>query len=384
MSRFAITGADIVLPDSIATSHAVLVEGGITLGVVPVTDVERGLEVIGLDGGTLWPGFVDIQVNGGGGVLFNDSPSVEAIATIAQAHRRYGTTSFLPTLISDTPDVIASAIEAASAAVEAGVPGVLGIHLEGPFLNAARKGVHEERHFAILDAAAIDLLSSMTRGVTLVTLAPERAPPGAIAELVRRGVIVAAGHTEATFEQVLAAADEGMTGLTHLFNAMSPLQSRAPGAVGAAFADPRLRAGLICDGAHVHPGAMRAALAAMGPDRLMLVTDAMPALGGPSDRFHLGGIEVMARGETCWTPDGVLAGSNLSMAGAVANAMTMMGASKVEAARMAGATPAGFLGMSHLRGAIKTGQVADFVHLTASGEVACVWQAGRQTTFMCA
>jgi N-acetylglucosamine-6-phosphate deacetylase len=327
--------------------------------------------------GDLLPGFIDVQVNGGGGVLFNDRPDVDGIAAIAGAHRRFGTTGLLPTLISDDLDTIARALAAVDEAIAAGVPGILGIHLEGPFLNPARKGIHDPAKFRILDAAAIDLLASLRRGRTLVTLAPEQAPPGAIRALVERGVIVAAGHTDATYEEVRAGIDEGLSGFTHLFNAMSPFGSRAPGVVGAALEDRTSWCGLIADGHHVHPAALRVALAAKGPEALLLVTDAMPTLGAADTEFVLGGTRIRADGGRLTGPDGTLAGAQLDMASAVGNATRMMGIELAVAARMASANPARVLGLAGERGTIAPGLAADLVLLGADGEVLETWINGR-------
>jgi N-acetylglucosamine-6-phosphate deacetylase len=253
----------VLTPAGFETNRCVLIESERIGAIIDAAAVPAGARRRELDGDLL-PGFIDLQVNGGGGVLFNDQPTVAGIAAIAEAHRRFGTTGLLPTLISDELDAIARAIAAVDAAIEAGVPGVIGIHIEGPFLNPARKGIHDPSKFRTLDNEAIELLSSSRRGRTLVTLAPELAPPGAIRALTERGVVVAAGHSEASYEEVRAAIGEGLTGFTHLFNAMSQLGSRAPGVVGAALDDRTSWCGLIADGIHVHPASMRIALVRSG------------------------------------------------------------------------------------------------------------------------
>jgi N-acetylglucosamine-6-phosphate deacetylase len=376
MSGLFLTGATLVLPEGEREGLGLHVEADRIAAILPHDRPPPGARVVALDGGALWPGFIDTQVNGGGGALFNADPSVEAIATMAAAHARHGTTGLLPTLITDDLDKVAAAIAAVDDAIAAGVPGVLGVHLEGPFLNVARKGVHDAAKFRVIDEAAITLFSSLKRGVTLVTLAPETAPPGAIAALRKAGVVVAAGHTDAEFDAVQAAFAEGLTGFTHLYNAMSPLGARAPGAVGAAMAHDAAIAGIIVDGVHVHPAALRVALKAMGPDRLMLVTDAMATAGTDMASFTLDGRVILAKGQTCWTPDGVLAGSNLTMDQAVANARSMLDQPSAAVARMAATTPARFLGLSATHGAIRAGGRADLVHLDAGGAVAGVWQGG--------
>ncbi len=375
MTRIALTGAAILTGGALLHDHALVMAEDRIEAVIPVEKLGADILIEPLDGGTLVPGFIDTQVNGGGGVLFNDSPTVEGIATIAEAHRRFGTTALLPTLISDDLEVVAAAIAAVDAAIEAGVPGIAGIHIEGPFLNTGKKGIHNAAKFRVLDEAAINLLGSLKHGRTLVTLAPENAPPGAIRALVERGVIVAAGHSLASYEAMKRAIDEGLSAVTHLYNAMTGLESRAPGVVGAAL-DHGLTSGIIVDGHHVHPAALRVAYKVLGPKRLMLVTDAMPTTGWDQDHFLLGDREIFARDGTLRGGDGTLAGSALDMAGAVRNAVGMMGVGLTEASIMASRAPARLLGMETQRGTIAAGYAADLVHLDDAMEAQKVWIAG--------
>ncbi|MFN9611301.1 MAG: N-acetylglucosamine-6-phosphate deacetylase [Hyphomonadaceae bacterium] len=378
MTSVAFHNGRFALGEQILSGQTLLVSGGKIEALGPDLAIPAHYARYDLSGDILSPGFVDIQVNGGGGALFNDAPTVETIATIAKAHAKFGTTSLLPTLISDDLDKVAQAIAAVDAAIEAGVPGVLGIHLEGPFLNARRKGVHDASKFKVLDQNAIELLTSLTRGKTLITLAPETAPPGAIAELVRRGAAVFAGHTEASYEQIIAAEAEGLRGFTHIFNAMSQLASRAPGVVGAALASPTAFSGLIADGVHVHPANMALVARLLGPQRTVLVSDAMPTLGSDQDWFELKGEKIFARGLTCYTPDGVLAGSNLSMHDALGVMMQQAGIQLAEALQMASHAPALAMGIEVQVGQLVIGAQADFVQLDADANLVKVWQNGRQ------
>ncbi|MFO0317865.1 MAG: N-acetylglucosamine-6-phosphate deacetylase [Hyphomonadaceae bacterium] len=378
MTSVAFHNGRFALGEQILSGQTLLVSGGKIEALGPDLAIPAHYARYDLSGDILSPGFVDIQVNGGGGALFNDAPTVETIATIAKAHAKFGTTSLLPTLISDDLDKVAQAIAAVDAAIEAGVPGVLGIHLEGPFLNARRKGVHDASKFKVLDQNAIELLTSLTRGKTLITLAPETAPPGAIAELVRRGAVVFAGHTEASYEQIIAAEAEGLRGFTHIFNAMSQLASRAPGVVGAALASPTAFSGLIADGVHVHPANMALVARLLGPQRTVLVSDAMPTLGSDQDWFELKGEKIFARGLTCYTPDGVLAGSNLSMHDALGVMMQQAGIQLAEALQMASHAPALAMGIEVQVGQLVIGAQADFVQLDADANLVKVWQNGRQ------
>ncbi len=316
-----------------------------------------------LEGGYLLPGFIDCQVNGGGGVLFNEAPTVDGIRAIAEAHRRFGTTGFLPTLISDDVQVMRAAIAAVDEAIASGVPGVLGIHIEGPYLAPARKGVHDADQFREPSAEELELLGSMRHGITLLTLAPERVSAQTLAALQEQGVMVTAGHTAADYATMRAALDAGVRGFTHLFNAMSPFTSREPGVVGAALEDADSWCGLIVDGHHVHPASLRVAIAAKAQGKMFLVTDAMPPVGTDAARFELHGQTITVSDGICRTDGGVLAGSALDMATAVRNCVHMLGLPVAEAARMASAYPADFLGLAADRGHITAGCRADFVVL---------------------
>jgi N-acetylglucosamine-6-phosphate deacetylase len=382
MTTKALIGARILAQGVWLDDHAVVISDGQIANVLPVADTESGPERVTLKGGILLPGFIDTQVNGGGGALLNDVPTVAGIRAIAAAHRTFGTTGLLPTLISDDLDVVAAAIAAVDDAIVAGVPGVLGIHIEGPFLNPGKRGIHDATKFRTLDHEAVALLSSLKQGKTLVTLAPESLATGMIQTLVGRGVIVAAGHTLATYDQMQLAFDQGVTGVTHLFNAMTQLDSRAPGVVGAALSDPRCISGLIVDGHHVHPAALRLALKARGPEGLMLVTDAMPSVGSGQKHFLLAGQTISAENGVCRAADGTLAGSDLDMATAFRNAITMMNVDIATASRMASGTPATFLGLSHRRGDIAPGFSADLVHLDGDLCVTATWIDGVREDVM--
>jgi N-acetylglucosamine-6-phosphate deacetylase len=331
-----------------------------------------------LQGQTLLPGFIDVQVNGGGGVLFNDDPSVESIREIGRAHRRFGTTGFLPTLISDDLDVVSRAVKAAQDAIEAGVPGVLGIHIEGPFLNAARKGVHDETKLRWLNEDALGLLTSLKGGKTLVTLAPERTTPQIIRKLSNAGVIVSAGHTNGTYAEIRTALDHGLTGFTHLFNAMSQLTGREPGAVGAALDDDGSWCGIILDGHHVDPVVLKIAMRSKRRDRFMLVTDAMPTVGAPNKTFSLQGRPIsVAYDNMLVDENGRLAGSDIDMATAVRNSLEMLDVDLPHAARMASLYPATFLGLDRELGRIEAGYRADLVLVDAGLNVIETWIDGQ-------
>jgi N-acetylglucosamine-6-phosphate deacetylase len=326
-------------------------------------------------GSWLAPGFIDVQVNGGGDVLFNDSPTPEGIAAIAAAHRRFGTTALLPTLISDSLAAMRAAADAVDAAAAA-MPEVLGIHFEGPFLSPERAGVHNRALLRAPSPEELALLTAPRRGVTLVTVAPERLMPGTIGELVRSGVRVALGHSTASYEETRSALDEGLVGFTHLFNAMPPPLARAPGPVAAALEEPRAFYGLIVDGVHVAPAMLRLALRGLG--QAMLVTDAMPPVGGSGQSFRLYGEEIRVEDGRCTTADGTLAGSALDMANAVRNCVRLLDLPLTQALRLASAAPAAFLGLGHRLGHLMPGYRADIVALDpADIRVLATWVAGE-------
>ena len=363
------------------TGQCVLLEGSRILDIVPESHPScRSAAQVDLGGRLLLPGFIDSQVNGGGGVLFNDAPTVDSIRQIGDAHRRFGTTAFMPTLISADLDVVARAIAAARGAIEAGVPGVLGIHIEGPFLNVERKGVHDPAKLRELDTSAVGLLTSLGAGRTLVTLAPEMTTPDIIRKLTTAGVIVSAGHTNATYMEVVQALRHGLTGFTHLFNAMSQLTGREPGVVGAALESLDSWCGIIVDGEHISPVVLRLAMRCKPADRFMLVTDAMSSLGTDARSFKLHGRTITVSGSICLDEDGRLAGSNIDMASCVRNAVSMLGVSLPEAVRMASLYPAEFLGLSHELGRIEPGYRANLVLADEQLNVAETWVDGRRAT----
>ena len=334
-------------------------------------------ETVALPAGSiLAPGFIDIQVNGGGGVLLNDQPNEDGLRRIVEAHRKMGTTGCLPTLITDRADVIQQLATAAATACQ--IPGVLGFHLEGPALNRARKGIHPESEIRLPDAEDLAAIRRIGRcGRSMVTLAPECVPPSMISDFLDNGLRVSAGHTEATAVQIAKAADHGLTGVTHLFNAMSQLTPREPGVVGAALDDRRLFAGIICDGQHVDPVGLRLALRCKGPDRLMLVTDAMSLVGTERRQFLLQGRQIELREGRLTGPDGTLAGAHLGMIEAVRNATLLLGAPMSDALIMASRTPATFLGLDRQLGSIAPAYRADLVAFNAEFEVIETWIGGR-------
>jgi N-acetylglucosamine-6-phosphate deacetylase len=373
-------------PYAVAASHvfdgtavhrdaAVVIAGERVAALMPREELPRDMVSEFFDGLWLAPGFIDLQVNGGGDVLFNELPTPEGIATIAAAHRKFGTTALLPTFMTDTVEKMRAALEAVRLARSV-QPSVLGIHLEGPFLSPERPGVHAVDRIRAPTPTDIDIITADAPGVVLVTLAPERVPQGFIRHLVAKGVRVSLGHTMATYEQTRAALAEGLSGFTHLFNAMPQLASRAPGPIAAALETPGVWYSLIVDGIHVAPAMLRLTL--RGAGRPVLITDAMPPVGGRRPTFKLYGDEIRTIDGRCMRKDGVLAGAALDMASAVRNCVQMLQVPLEQALAFASVNPAEFIGLGDRLGRIAAGFRADLVAFEPENiRVVRTWVAGR-------
>ena len=378
----SVTDGHAVLADRVFDGHgwhtevAVMIRGGRIAGIGSWGEVPSDWTQTRLPAGAfLAPGFIDLQVNGGGGVLLNDQPTVDGMRAVARAHRRYGTTACLPTLITDTRERMRTAIAAARSI--AGRDGILGLHLEGPFISPKRPGVHPPERIVQPDAGDLDELCELAgAGRSLLTLAPECVPAGFVRALASAGVRVSIGHSEASAAVVMRAVADGATGVTHLFNAMPPMSARAPGIIGAALAEHRLTAGLIVDGIHVDPVAVQAAFRAKGAERIALVSDAMPTVGTSLDRFELAGRTIKRVEGRLTTEAGTLAGAHLDMASAVRNAIELADVPVEDALRAASLTPARFLGLDHERGVVVAGARADLVALTQELTVIATWVGG--------
>ncbi len=376
--RLLLHGARVLTETGVQDDAAVLIENGLILDILPgaTASAPDAVEERLPEGAILAPGFIDVQVNGGGGILFNETPTVEAACAIAAAHRRFGTTSLLPTVITDRPDVMRQGAEAARAASLIPDSGVLGVHLEGPFISPKRPGVHSPGLIRAMRPADAAWLAALAGTVPLlVTLAPEEVETAFLDEMATAGVVMSAGHTAASAERVADSLLHGLRGFTHLFNAMPPLVGREPGPVGAALADGTAWCGLIVDGVHVHPVSLRLALAARPSARMLLVTDAMPVLGTADDSFSLYGAKILRRHGRLEREDGTLAGADLDMAAAVRNSVQMLGVSAERALRMASTYPADFMRLAD-RGRIAPGLRADMVLLTEALAVQGTWIGG--------
>ena len=361
---------------SVHEDSAVLIDGSEIAAIVPYGQIPKSMSVRELSGETwLAPGFIDIQVNGGGDLLFTDEPTPDTIRTMVAAHRKFGTTRLLPTLISDSFDKMAAAMAAVDE-VAGSEPGVLGIHLEGPFLSPEKSGVHNREMLRRPTEKDLAMLAVRRNGVTLVTLAPEMVPEQFIIRLATAGVRISLGHSMATYAQTNSAIEAGVTGFTHLFNAMRPLDSREPGPIAAALESPQAYYGLIVDGVHVAPAMLRLAL--RGGGHPILITDAMPPVGGTRKRFALQGKTILVNEGRCTDPDGTLAGACLDMASAVRNCVRLTNVTLPNALRFASTNAAEFLGYGHVLGRLAPGFQADMVAFDGvTIDVLATWVAGN-------
>ncbi|MCL6707190.1 N-acetylglucosamine-6-phosphate deacetylase [Pseudomonas sp. R2.Fl] len=377
-ARFAITAARLFDGERFLDDSALIIGDGRVEAVVDRRSLPAGLACVDAGENLIVPGFVDLQVNGGGGVLFNNDPTPEGIRTICAAHARFGTTALMVTLITDTPALRDIALEAGTEAAEARVPGFLGLHLEGPHLSATRKGTHDPGLIRPMTEADLALLTAAAGGfgLPMITVAPESVTPVQIARLVTAGYRVSLGHTDTTAAAVAAYIDAGASLVTHLFNAMSQLGNREPGLVGAALDNGALSCGLIADGFHVDPISMRIALAAKrGPGRIFLVTDAMSSIGSDETGFELNGRHVYRRGGRLTLADGTLAGADIDMLSCVRFVRERLGLPLEEALRMASLYPADAV-RAPTKGRLAPGSDADFLLLSYDLDLVATYIAG--------
>ncbi|MBO6919228.1 MAG: N-acetylglucosamine-6-phosphate deacetylase [Rhizobiaceae bacterium] len=381
--KTAYIGADIFDGQQMRTNCALLINGDRIDGIVSVDALSDDYTRVKLSGGLLTSGFIDLQVNGGGGVLLNQDTSIQGIQTICEAHLQFGTTSLLPTLITDAPDITKRAIDAAIEAESANLPGFLGLHLEGPHLSMQKKGAHSPDLIRHVTDQDIEILCEAKQSLSklLITIAPESVNCDQISQLASCGIHLSLGHSAATSQQAKEAFTAGISSVTHLYNAMSPLTHREPGIVGAALNTDDIYCGLIADGFHVNADAINIALKMKtGRGKLMLVTDAMSTIGRNQDEFELNGRMVKREGGRLTLSDGTLAGADLDMISAVRFMIEHTCCDRFEALRMASSYPAQYLNLGENYGHLKKGAYANFLHLTDEMDISSIWQNGRKSS----
>jgi N-acetylglucosamine-6-phosphate deacetylase len=360
--------------DFLANQVITITDGVISKIDQSVNDID--VKVTGL----VVPGYIDLQVNGGGGALFNDSPSLDKLKTIMAAHAQFGTTAMMPTLITDKIEVMIQAADVISNAIANKMPGILGIHFEGPHLSAAKKGTHSLALIRPISDEEWHVFSRKDIGQVMVTLAPETVRPEDITRMVALGIKVCLGHTNADFSTAQAAVNAGATGFTHLFNAMSPLQGREPGVVGCALLNDNTQCGLIVDGHHVDYASCQLAIKTKPAGGVFLVTDAMPPVGTNLTEFPLYDRMVYVENGKLTSTTGELAGSSLDMSTAVKNTHLKLNISLGESLRMASLYPAQYLYREQTlrRGALTVGMQADMIVLNDDLSVSETWIGGKK------
>ena len=368
----ALTGCRIFTGTEFLDDHAVLLSGKRIEAVCLRSKITDNFEIIDLNGGILAPGFIDVQVNGGGGVLLNDKPTVETVKHIAKSHRKFGTTGLLPTVITDSGQILSQAITAVRSARK-DLPNILGLHIEGPFIDAAKKGAHDPRFIRIMTEDDVAQIINCDCGAVMLTVAPNTVSAQFIRELTKAGVLVSLGHSTATFKQANAALAAGASAFTHLFNAMSQMSGREPGMVGAALNNRKSFIGIIADGFHVDDAVLKIALSATSHERFMLISDAMPSAAGGLREFMFQGRTVNLNDGRLTLQDGTLAGSNLTMDEALRYSVKHLGISLAHGLRMASLNPARFLRADYELGRIETGYLGSMVHLDQSLNVQNTW-----------
>ena len=359
--RYAIVNCDVYTGEKVLYDKGIIVNGNDIESIVDIDKISRDLDVMDLKGLNVASGFIDLQVNGGGGCLFNDSPTEEYIARIFSGHKHFGTTNFLPTLFTVSTKKMLQAIETVKACLRNNKYGVLGLHIEGPYINEKKAGVHDKQSIKQVSNDELNILTMKGEGVIKIwTVAPEIIDEYHIKKLNEHGIIVSAGHTNATYEQATESFGWGISKVTHIFNAMSQFGSREPGVVGAALDADKIWAGIIVVGFHVHFASVRICKKIKGK-KLILITDAMPPVGSDITEFNLGELKVLYKNGQCTTEEGVLAGSSLDMATAVRNCVQKVGIPMDEALRMASTYPAECIGIGNNMGKIKPGYLANMV-----------------------
>lgn len=355
---YALTNCTIYTGSDVLDRHAVIIEGDTIHSIIANDQLPNDIKSVDLKGANLSPGFIDLQLNGCGGVMFNDDITPETLQIMHETNIKSGCTSFLPTLITSSDDNMRQAIETERQYQEKYQHQSLGLHLEGPYLNVMKKGIHNPDFIRASEQEMINYICDNNQYVKKVTLAPEQNNPAHIKQLKEAGIIVSIGHTNATYAEARKGFEAGISFATHLFNAMTPMVGREPGVIGAIYDTPDVYAGVIADGFHVHYANIRIAHKVKG-DKLVLVTDATAPAGAEMDHFIFVGKKVYYRDGMCIDENGTLGGSALTMIEAVENTVQQVGIALDEALRMATLYPARAIGLDNKLGRIKQGMVAN-------------------------
>ncbi len=377
---YALTNCTLYTASEILSEHCVLVEADQIYDIVTQNSCPDDIERIDLNGANLTAGFIDLQINGCGGVLFNTAPTIETLETMQQTNERFGCTSFLPTLITATDPEIENAIGLMTNYLQSHQNQALGLHIEGPYLSKAKKGIHNVELIRTSEQRMIDLFCDNAAAIKTLTLAPENTNPAHIQQLTSAGIIVSVGHSNATYQQCMQGFDDGISFGTHLYNAMSSITGREPGVVGAIYDNSQIYAGIIVDGHHVDYANIRLSHKVMG-DRLVLVTDAVTPAGTDISSFNFVGTEVFYRDGKCISADGTLGGSALTMIEAVENTVKHVGVPLDEALRMASLYPAKAIGVDAKLGSISKGKVANLTAFDDNFTVTTTIINGQVKTF---
>ncbi len=375
--KFALQGARIFDGFKFHDDSALVIEDGVIVQVTPCEHLDSSISVQNLSGGTIAPGLIDLQVNGGGGLLLNNDPSIETLNTMAAAHAQFGVTRILPTVISDGPEISIKVISAALSCDRIN-SGILGVHIEGPFFNAEKSGVHRLDKIRKIDDNDWQWIDQLARLPSILTLAPENTQHGIIQKISDKGIRVSAGHTNANYDEIADAVNNGLSGFTHLFNAMRQMHGREPGVVGAALSIENTWAGIIADGIHVHPTSLRTAINAKGFEQVYLVSDSMATIGSDLKHFELYGERIEEKDGRLVNAEGRLAGSAISLLDAVRFCINEINLPADRALAMASRIPATYMKIDDQFGSFLPNRIADVCWLSDDLRIQGVWRAGNK------
>ena len=373
----ALIGAQLFSGKEFFDNRALLIDGENIIDIINEHDIPKNFEIQKLNGGILSPGFIDLQVNGGGGKLFNNSPDKESLNTIIEAHQHFGTTSIMPTVISDSLNVLKRCTTTISEEIENN-KSLLGVHIEGPFFNVKYRGVHQKQYINTINSDYLNLFENLKDFPVMLTLAPECISTKQLKHLKSLGFKILAGHTDASYDQLEEAIKYGLDGFTHLFNAMGQISAREPGVVGSALTFDNAAVSIIVDLHHVHPSLIQMAYKQKPQGKLFFVSDSMATIHHGEPSFELYDEIVSESKGRIINSEGKLAGSSITQIDAIKNAYQSCNIPLNEALAMASRYPAEYLGVANYLGSLKSGYRADLTHFDLDFQVQNVWVAGKQ------